>query len=154
MVSSARAGSHPRSHRLRPFAQRVAVVRALLHDHHRLPRGEPDVEREEMRLAGPRGIDVPDQPMWIAQARRPNFLARTIHVDERVVVRYAVAPVLADRARGRVPAQVRNDAQDLPADCVEPLRIEPADVALFARARVAEADIHDAPVRIAAPGAG
>ena len=70
--------------------------------------------------------------------------------DERVVVRDAIAAVLADRARGRVLAQVGNDAQDLADERVEPLRIQPADVALLARAGVADADVHDAPVGIAA----
>ena len=40
----------------------------------------------------------------------------------------------------------------LPLEIVEPLRDQPADVALLAGARVADADIHDAPIRIAAPG--
>src|SRR4029453_463457 len=99
-----------------------------------------------------RGIDVPDQPVRIAEAQRPDFFSRALDRNERVVVGDAIAPVLADRAGGLVFAQVRDDAQDLSVQRVEPLRVHPADVFLFAGARVTGADVHHTPVGIAAPG--
>ena len=72
--------------------------------------------------------------MRIAQAIRPDLLARASSVDERIVVRDAVAAVLADGARRRVLAQVGDDAKDLADESVESLRIQAAAVALLARA--------------------
>ena len=99
----------------------------------------------------PRRIDVPDQPMRIAQAVGPDLLARALEGRERIVVGDPIPPVLADRARRRVLAQVRDDAQDLADERVEPLRVQPAAVALLAGAGVAGAEVHDPPVGIAAP---
>ena len=90
--------------------------------------------------------------MRIAEAVRPDLLARAVDRRERIVVGDAVAPVLADRARLRVLAQVGDDAQDFADEGVEPLRIQPAAVALLAGARIAGPEIHDPPIRIAGTG--
>ncbi len=96
-------------------------------------------------------IDVPDQPMRIAQAVGPDLLARAGECREGIVVGDPVAAVLADRAGRRMLAQVGHDAQDLADERVEPLRIDPAAVALIARARVPRAQVHHPPVGIAVP---
>ena len=72
--------------------------------------------------------------MRIAQAGGPDLLAGAVDAGERIVVRDAVAAVLAHRAGRGVVAQVGNDAQDLADDGVEPLRVEAADVLLLAAA--------------------
>ena len=87
--------------------------------------------------------------MRIAQPVRPDLLAGTVDRRERVVVRDAVATVLAEGARGRVLAEIRDDAEDLADERVEPLRVQAAAVTLLAGARVACAEVHDAPIRIA-----
>src|SRR4029453_4270694 len=95
------------------------------------------------------GAQPPDEPMRIAAAVRPDLLARAGHRGKRIVVGDPVAPVLADRARLRVLTEVGDDAQDLADGRIEPLRVQAAGVALLARARIAGAEVHDAPVRIA-----
>ena len=110
----------------------------------------PMLNASSVGVRRPRRIDVPDQPMRIAQAVRPDLLARALDRRERVVVGDPVAAVLADRARRRVLAQVGDDAEDLADERVEPLRVQAAAVALLAGLRVAGPEVHDAPVRIAA----
>src|SRR5262245_35686001 len=90
--------------------------------------------------------------MGIAQAYGPDLLTRSVDRHERVVFRDAISSVLADRARRRVLAKIWNDAQDFSVQAIEPLRGETADVFLFTAARVAGADVHHTPVRIAAAG--
>ncbi len=92
--------------------------------------------------------------MRIAQAVCPDLLACAFECRKGIVVRDPVPPVLADRARRRVFAQVGHDAQDLSDEGVEPLRIQTADVFLLAGAGIANADVHDPPVGIAGPRDG
>src|SRR2546423_5920347 len=87
--------------------------------------------------------------MRIAQAVRPDLLAGAVHRREGVVVRDAVAAVLAYGARGGVLAQIGDDAENLPHEGVESLRVPAATVALLAGAGVTGAEVHDAPVGIA-----
>ena len=150
-MSSVRQRAHPvrGRHALRALAQRIAVVRALVDDVDRLPGDEPDVERQQRRRRGLRRIDVPGQPMRIAQAVGPDLLARAVDRRERIVVGDAIAAVLADGARVRVLAQVGDDAEDLADEGVESLRVQAAAVALLAGLRVAGPQIHHPPVRIA-----
>ena len=93
---------------------------------------ESDVEREQLRRRRSGRIDVPHEPVRIAQSVGPDFLSRTGDVRERIVVGHAIAAVLADSARRDVFTQVGDDTQDLADERVEPLRIQPAAVALFA----------------------
>src|SRR5262245_34519642 len=88
--------------------------------------------------------------MRIAQAHGPNLLARAFERSKRIVVGDSVSPVAAYRAGRRVITQVRNDPKDLSAQVIEALRGHPANVFLLAGARVADADIHDPPIGIAA----
>ena len=60
-----------------------------------------------------------------------------------------IAAVLADGAGVRVLAQVGDDAEDLADEGVEPLRVQPAAVALLAGLRIAGSQIHHPPIRIA-----
>src|SRR5262245_32471300 len=90
--------------------------------------------------------------MWISQAHRPDLLASAFDGHERVVLRDSISSVLAHRAGRRVLAQIGNDAQDFPVQAVEALGGQTADVFLFASARVAGADVHHPPIRIAAAG--
>ena len=92
-------------------------------------------------------VHVPRQTMRIAQPVGPDFLARAIDGDERVVVGDAVAAVLADGAGVRALAEIGNDAENLADQRVEPLRVQPAAVALLTGLRVARPEIHHAPVR-------
>ena len=137
--------------RLRAFAHGPAVVGALADDDHGLPRHQPDVERQQPRLLRLGRVDVPDQPVRVAQPVGPDLLARALEGRERIVVGDPVAAVLADRAGRRVLAQVGHDAPDLSDERVEPLRVDAAAVLLVARAGIAGADVHDPPVGIAAP---
>ena len=89
--------------------------------------------------------------MRIAQAVGPDLLARAGERGEGIVVGDPVAAVLADRAGRRMLAQVGDDAQDLADERVEPLRVDPAAVALIARTRVPRAQVHHPPVGIAFP---
>ena len=131
------------------LAQRVAVVRALANDVHRLPRVQADGVRDEPRVACVCGIDRPREAMRIAQAERPDFLARAARADERVVVRNPVASVVADRARRGLRGHVGNDSQDLADERVEALRVGSHREARLAGAAVAAADVKHAPVGIA-----
>ena len=90
--------------------------------------------------------------MRIAQAVRPDLGSRALDRYERIVFRDPVAPVLTDGGRRGVLAQVGDDAEDLADERVEPLRIQPARVALFAGAGVAGAEVHHPPIGIAGPG--
>src|SRR5207253_7745844 len=112
----------------------VAVVRALLNDVDRLPRVQADGVRDQMAVR-------PGEAMRIAQAERPDLLARAGGRHERVVVRNAVAAVLAENARRLMVRRVRNDPQDFSDERVEALRVH-ADAALgFARSAVAASDV-------------
>src|SRR5207237_4821519 len=126
-----------------------AVVGPLVDDDDGLPGDEPDIECEQRRRSGAGRIYVPDQPMRIAETVGPDLLARAVDCGERIVVRDTVAPVLADGARGRVLAQVGNDAEDLADEGVESLRVQAAAVALLAGLRVAGSEIHDPPSGVA-----
>ena len=139
---------------MRALTQWIPVVRPLVNDDDGFPGDEPDVERQQRRRVGPHWVHVPDQPMRISQPVRPDLLTRAVERCEWIVVRNPVAPVLADSARLRVLAQVGDDTEDLADQGVEPLRVEAAAVALFARARVASAEVHDAPIGIALAGGG
>ena len=140
--------------RLRAFAQRPAVVGPLADDDYRFPGQQADVEREQPRLPGLHRIDVPDQPVRVAQAEGPDFLAGSLGGRKGIVVGNPVAAVVADRARLRVFAQVGHDAQDLADQGIEPLRVDVAAIALVARSRIAGAQIHHPPIGSAGPRDG
>ena len=58
-----------------PLTLGVAVIRTLAHDVHGLVRAEADTRRDQVMVRAIRRIDVPGQPVRIAEAVRPNLLA-------------------------------------------------------------------------------
>src|SRR5690606_15035089 len=102
---------------------------------------ETDVESQEARIGRPRRIDVPDEPVGIAQAIRPDLAARALDTGERVVVRHTISAVLADSTGLGVRVEVGDDAEDFAGEGVEPLWREPEDaLAAIASARVSDAE--------------
>ncbi len=96
-------------------------------------------------------VGGPAQPVRIAQTVGPDLFLYAGLRRERVVVRNAVTPVVAQRAGRHVFRRIRNDAEDLADQRVESLRVRTRDRPQLARAAVTEADVHHAPFGIAAP---
>ena len=92
----------------------------------------------------------PGEAMRIAQAERPDLLARAGGRHERVVVRNAVAAVVAENARRLMVRRVRNDPQDFADERVEALRVHAGAALGFARSAVAASDVEHAPLAVAA----
>ena len=136
------------------LALRIAIVRAFADDADHFPRAQADHSGNEMLASGIARIRGPAQPVRVAEAVGPDFFLDPGFRHERVVVRDAVTAVFAESARGRVFGWIRNDAEDLADERVEALRIRPRDRAHLSGAAVADADVHDAPLGIAAPRGG
>ena len=77
------------------FAQRVPVVRALANDVDRLPRAQAHRVRDQRACRGSAG-SRPSSADADCGGLRPDLLPRAGLGDEWIVVRYAVAAVLAD----------------------------------------------------------
>ena len=147
-----RPGRVVRLEQLVAFAARVAVVGAFVNEVDRFPRVEPDRVGDQPVVRRVGRIDRPVQPMRIAEAVGPDFLAGARRRDKRIVVGDAIAAVLADRAGRHVLVQIGNDAEDLAFEVVEPLRVGPdRHDRRFARRAVAAFEVEHAPVGIAAP---
>ena len=151
IVSSSGIGPIPfERHHLRAFAQRIAVVGALTDDVDCLPCRKPDIECEEHRRCRPRRIDVPDQPVRIAQAVGPDLLSRALERRKRIVVGDPIRPfsltVLVAVCSRRSGTMRRILPTSVSSRCGFIRRLS----LLLAGASVAGSDVHDPPVGIAA----
>ena len=99
-------------------------------------------------------IDIPRQPVRIAQAVRPDLLARAGFRGKWIVIRNPVAAVFADRAVVDVLLQVGNDAQDFADEHIETLRIIANFRLLLSVAAIAGGDVEHAPVRLSRRAVG
>src|SRR5262249_31334655 len=85
----------------------------------------------------------------------PDLRPSTGLRGERIVLRNAIAPVLADGARIFLVVEIRNDPQNLSEQRIEALRIRShCRVLRFSSAAVPAGDIEDSPVRAAGPRGG
>src|SRR5580700_9784048 len=77
------------------------------------------------------GIDVPAQPVRISQPVGPDLLPRARSVEERIIFRNSISPVVAENARILVLVRIRDDAKNFSDDIVEPLWIGTPGVRLL-----------------------
>src|SRR5215468_7058034 len=98
------------------------------------------------------GIDVPAQPVRISQPVRPDLLPRPWSVEERIIFRNPISPIVAENAGTFVLFRIRDDAKNFSYEIVEPLWIGTPAIRLLSRTAVATGNVHDAPVGIAPAG--
>ena len=89
--------------------------------------------------------------MGIAEPEGPDLLTCAGGRAKRIVIGNAIAAVAADRACGRVLGDVGDDAENLPDQRVESLRIVArVGARRFSRGSVTAAEIEDTPLRASA----
>ena len=87
--------------------------------------------------------------MRVADAVGPDLRAGASDAHERIVSRHAVAAVVADGAGVRVLAEIRNDAEDLADERIQPLRVETVAATRITGAAIAAGNVQHAPVGVA-----